>query len=71
MSLFDQGGVPNDPVYHPDVAKFLADVRKTPTHLLREATHGTVTTKCGIVQQGMNFVTGWGSEVTCPNCLPK
>ena len=71
MSLFDQGDVPNDTVFHPDVAKFLATVRNKPICQMKQYVHGTVTTKCGRVQDGMDFVSGWDSEVTCPKCKPS
>lgn len=69
MSLWDQGGVSED--LHPDVAAFIAKTRGKFVHQLKESLHGVVKSKCGLENVPRGQWTGWGSEVTCPNCKPS
>lgn len=68
VTLFDQGD--NEPL-HPDVAKFLNEVRGKSVHQIKFLIQGKITTKCGIENAPKAETTVWGSEVTCQTCSPK
>lgn len=67
MTLFDQG---DNEIIHPDVAKFLNEVRGKSVHQIKFLVQGRITTKCGMENAPKAESTIWGSEVTCQTCNP-